>query len=168
ISHLYIKYRRGILNRVQLTVDYPFFFNLLFYLSHYYRYFQFNPKIKMLKIVGLCFLVVIMALGVQSMYLEKYGGRDFYFCADQKNPGKLVAHETIKKPKVELIDVRIPESGVLENKISCILVVDNKGSGCDPLIVRGGLGSEFVEISVPRDSLHLDDYDYSFSVYVTE
>ncbi|CAG9858250.1 unnamed protein product [Phyllotreta striolata] len=121
----------------------------------------------MFKVLAIC-LVGLMACGVQGMYTQNKIGHGLTNCPDQKNPGKLVANEHVQKPYLQNIDIRVPTTGLLEDSISCILIVDNGSTGSDPVIVGGGLGSNFVEIKVPRDLFHFGGLDYKIEVYVNE
>ncbi|XP_028129672.2 uncharacterized protein LOC114325739 [Diabrotica virgifera virgifera] len=98
-----------------------------------------------------------------GVILGKRLGRSLTACPDPLNPGILVSDNDISGGLFESINLRIPEIGLLETPISCILIVDKKKSSTDPIIGAGGVGSPYVEISIKPgffESLH-----YRIEVY---
>ncbi|CAG9858248.1 unnamed protein product [Phyllotreta striolata] len=119
----------------------------------------------MLKFVLAICLFGILAESIQGLYLQNYH-RSLSICPDERNPGKLVAQEHVTKVLWNGIRVRIPEEGLLENTISCVLVTDQGSSGSTPVITQGGVGSNYVEILIAADLI--SGLNYNIEVYVNE
>ncbi|XP_072393429.1 uncharacterized protein [Diabrotica undecimpunctata] len=109
----------------------------------------------------LCFTLNEVHSGV--LLSNKGLGRSYTACPDALNPGTLVSDNDISSGLFESINIRIPDIGMLETPISCILIVDKKKSSSEPVIGSGGVGSPFVEITINPG--FLESLHYRIEVY---
>ncbi|CAH1104503.1 unnamed protein product [Psylliodes chrysocephalus] len=114
--------------------------------------------------VAIC-LIGLLINQAQSFELSKLN-RSHNECPDQTNPGVQVADQTLSGGIFEKLHFRIPESGLLKNKITCILITDLKDGHNDPNIKSGGVGSNVVEIDI--NPFLFETLKYRVQVFVEE
>ncbi|XP_023029433.2 uncharacterized protein [Leptinotarsa decemlineata] len=108
--------------------------------------------------------VILVIFGTSPCLCDNF--RD---CPKEDTAQKLVAAIEREKPGSIFgpvtLDVVIPENGLFNSTITCVIVTDlsEDGHGGKVSIIGGGVGSEFVEIKIVSEFLR--GLHYRFEVY---
>ncbi|XP_023018259.1 uncharacterized protein [Leptinotarsa decemlineata] len=99
-------------------------------------------------------------------------GSDFYECPDDSKAEVLVAHVDKDVPfsifGPVTLTIRVPESGLLDDPITCVIANDLNTSGGGGTVVQtgGGLNAKFVQLKIT--SQILQGLKYRVDVYTAK
>ncbi|XP_056644600.1 uncharacterized protein LOC130450294 [Diorhabda sublineata] len=87
-------------------------------------------------------------------------------CPDQTKPGDKQLDYEIKGTINEKIHIVAPSVGFYDNKISCILISDLGHSSATPVIGPGGIGFNYVEVTITPG--FLESLHYHIQIYTSQ
>ncbi|CAG9858249.1 unnamed protein product [Phyllotreta striolata] len=108
-------------------------------------------------------IILVSLYLVNNIECAEERNRTLIECPNIDNPGDLM--EDLIYTAEKTLVLRVPDVGFYKNKISCILIVDQKLSKEDPGLNAGGFGEYFAEITLRRALF--ETIDYKIQVYTS-
>ncbi|XP_072393421.1 uncharacterized protein [Diabrotica undecimpunctata] len=109
-------------------------------------------SVKMTIVFALLVVLICQSISVSN-------AKDYVYCPDTSLALNQVYDKEISTTVVgSSIRVRIPDSLFFQNKITCIIILDNLDSQDEPVIEEGGVNSNYALISVEPSLTELLSY----------